>query len=214
MSSIIKNQQTINVRSKYAAALVKVLQYEKKGDELFKLGRQELAYREYNKGLKLEEQLFGKSHPVVQELQHKLKSEQTGWKKAAQRVKMVALSQSIKHEKHGDYLFKNEKVSLAAREYEQCLNIEQRILGKDHPLVVALAQKYAATQPLTPAKTLTAVNTLTNVETMSASSSVPTEDKPNAQIKSLVLKKADPIRHDVPKPLVCFEQRIVTPMAA
>jgi hypothetical protein len=86
---------------------------------------------------------------MVQELQQKVKSRETEWRRTAQSITMVALSEYIKHERRGDYLVKNEKFVLAAREYELSLNAEQRVLGKDNPVVVSLVQKYATIQSFT-----------------------------------------------------------------
>jgi hypothetical protein len=176
---------------------------------------------------------------VVQALQHKLASRQTGWQRTAQRTTMVALYESIKHEKRGDYLFKNEKLTLAARKYQQSLRMEQRILGEDHPLVVSLAQKNAIAKPSAEVKTLTAVKSLTTVkpslnaaealtttktlttaETLASDKTMPSCSSvliqgvvPKAK-NTFVWKIAKLERHDVAQPLTSFEKRIITPMAA
>jgi hypothetical protein len=49
MSSISQNQRAVIARANYGAILVQDSKNEKKGDELFKLGRHLLAFREYNK---------------------------------------------------------------------------------------------------------------------------------------------------------------------
>jgi hypothetical protein len=127
-------------REKYVAALNLSIQSEKKGDELTKLGRPELAAREYAKSIKIEESLLGKSHPLVEKLRSKLTAKK-GWTKTAQRNEMNALEQSFKHEKRGDYLVKTGQKDSAIREYTASLKIEMTIMGKEHPVVTSLVQK-------------------------------------------------------------------------
>lgn len=210
--SAISHQQTILPRGKSVAVLSKAIQYEKKGDELTKLGKHELAQREYIKGQKIEEQYLGKNHSVVQELKKKIKSEQTTFKSTAQRKTMIALSQSIKHEKKGDYLLKAGRINAAECEYEQCLCIAQRVLGKDHPMVISLAQKYAATQP--PIAPIPAVNdTADHGEVVSAVAVKTGLTQIVEKVPESFSKIAHPNTHDaVVKSFAPFEKWSIMPM--
>jgi hypothetical protein len=151
MSPSKQQQPIVLARAKGVLALTKSMQCEKKGDELVKLGRHELAQREYQTSLRFAELCFGRDHVLVSELRNKFELDQSvGWRETAQRETMKELSQSLQHELRGDYLEKAGRPAAAAREYQLSLSIEKRIIGASHPLVGALEAKYNATQAPTP----------------------------------------------------------------
>ena len=138
---MISNQSEL--RQKSVALLIASIESEKRGDSLIKRGRPELAARAYAKCLNIEEKVLGKDHSLVEELRTKT-TQKSGWQKTAQRKRMIALDKSFQHEKQGDYLRLNEKESLAIREFQYSLRIEEIALGKDHPVVAALRSKIPA----------------------------------------------------------------------
>lgn len=125
----------------YSTALTKSIELEKKGDYLWKAGRPELAMRSYNKSLALQEKIFGNDHELVDTYQTKLLQKDDGWKKTASRPGFKALTESLKHEKQGDYLSKCGRDDKAKIEYQKALTIERKVLGKDHARVRSVEQK-------------------------------------------------------------------------
>ncbi|KAL3906061.1 MAG: hypothetical protein SGILL_009427 [Bacillariaceae sp.] len=129
-------------RGEYVTAIERSIEYEKKGDKLIKLGRNELAQREYKKVLVIEEAILGEEHPVVSSFREKIAIEDDHcWQRSTLRKAMDAIYTGLKHEKHGDYLLKNGLTNQAKAEYEKALKIETAVLGEDHPMTSSMKQK-------------------------------------------------------------------------
>jgi tetratricopeptide (TPR) repeat protein len=131
-------------REVFAHVIQESLDHEKKADELQRLGKLDLAAREYEKSLELEEKCLGKDHPVVRAFRHKLElpsTPETSWKRTAHRPAAEALAESLHHEREGDYLHKLGYNDLAKHEYDMALKIEKHVVGPDHPMVTSLEQK-------------------------------------------------------------------------
>ena len=128
-------------REVYAHAIQVSLDHETKADELEKLGRPELAAKEYDKSLQMEEQWIGKEHPIVKEFQEKLHEPTGSWKRAAHRHGAEALKASLQHEKAGDFLCKAGDKEKAKMEYNSAVAIEEHVVGKNHPMVTSLKEK-------------------------------------------------------------------------
>ncbi|KAL3924808.1 MAG: hypothetical protein SGILL_000818 [Bacillariaceae sp.] len=128
-------------RELYAHAIQASLDHEHKGDELEKLGKPELAAKEYDKSLHMEEHWIGKGHPIVKEFQEKLHEPTGSWKRAAHRHGADALKASLQHEKAGDLLCKAGDKETAKKEYNTALAIEEHAVGKNHPMVTSLKKK-------------------------------------------------------------------------
>jgi tetratricopeptide (TPR) repeat protein len=127
-------------RQVYAHAVEESLELEKKGDELDKLGRPELAARKYQKSVHLEEEVLGEHHPVVEEFHTKIINSEE-WKPSLHRVAADALSSSLAHEKEGDKLVKLGQKEKARHEYDVALKIEEKVVGQNHPMVNSLKEK-------------------------------------------------------------------------
>lgn len=119
----------------------KSIELEKNGDKLSKLGKSELAMREYTKSLKIEKAYLGQHHQMVSDYRDKLLEKDGSLKKTSQRLASLALAKSFNFEKEGDQLRRLGRAELAHRKYEKSCNIEKRILGADHPMVTSLQQK-------------------------------------------------------------------------
>jgi tetratricopeptide (TPR) repeat protein len=126
-------------RKRYVAELSKGISFEKKGDFLEKLDRYELASRAYETGLQIEEKNLGKSHPLVLQLREKLLMKRS--RNTFQRKDMTKLLDSFSHEKHANYLVKVGHKNKAISGYKYCLDIENRIIGENHPMVCQLIQQ-------------------------------------------------------------------------
>ncbi|KAL3911447.1 MAG: hypothetical protein SGILL_007279 [Bacillariaceae sp.] len=129
-------------RGEFVTAIERSIEYEQKGDKLVKLGRNELAQREYKKVLAIEEAILGENHPVVNSFREKIAIEDDHcWQRSTLRKAMDAIYTGLKHEKHGDYLLKNGLTNQAKTEYEKALKIEAAVLGQDHPMTSSMKQK-------------------------------------------------------------------------
>ena len=130
-------------REQFTHAMEVSLNHEKKGDELQRLGRIELAAKEYEKSLELEEKYLGKDHPVVEDFRHKLDVPPTTapWKRTAHRPAAELLAESLHHEREGDFLHKLGYDDLARHEYDAALKIEKHVVGAEHPMVTSLEEK-------------------------------------------------------------------------
>ena len=129
-------------RGDYATAIEKSIEYEKKGDKLVKLGRPELAQREYKKTIAIEEAILGDDHPVVNSFREKISTEcDDCWQRSTLRKAMEAVYAGLKIEKQGDYLLKNGLTAQAKAEYEKALKIEEAVLGEHHPMTSSMKQK-------------------------------------------------------------------------
>lgn len=127
-------------REVYAHAIEESLDHEAKADELEKLGS-ELASKEYEKSLHMEEQWIGKDHPIIKEYQEKLHQRAGSWKRSAHRPGAEALKASLQHEKAGDFLVKAGDKEHAKMEYNSALAIEEHVLGRNHPMTTSLKEK-------------------------------------------------------------------------
>ncbi|KAG7367613.1 expressed tetratricopeptide repeat protein [Nitzschia inconspicua] len=131
-------------REQFTHDIQESFDHERKADELERLGKHNLAVREYQKSLELEERCLGKHHPVVEEFRHKLEIPQDGpasWKRTAHRHSAELLTESFQHEREGDILHKLGFDEKAKHEYDRALNIETHVVGKHHPMVIALKEK-------------------------------------------------------------------------
>ena len=141
VTSTSSSVRPLIIREQYTAALAKSIELEKNGDRLTKLGRFDLAMKEYNKSIQIEQAYVGQHHPIVSSYQDKLLEKYDSLKRIQQRADSVALSKSLQLEKEGDKLQKQGKNKLAQRKYEKSYTIETAVLGADHPMVSSLEQK-------------------------------------------------------------------------
>mmetsp|Transcript_31528 Transcript_31528/g.52609 ORF Transcript_31528/g.52609 Transcript_31528/m.52609 type:complete len:176 (-) Transcript_31528:70-597(-) len=128
-------------RGEYASAIEESVRAERKGDQLTKLGRHDLAAREYQKVIDIETAVLGEHHPIVVSFREKIDSDHGGWQKSSLTKAMEALHQGLKYEKQGDYLRKLGAKEYAKTEYEKALKIEEVVLGEHHPMAVSLKEK-------------------------------------------------------------------------
>jgi hypothetical protein len=125
----------------YATVLEASYKFEQHGDYLQRLGRYDLASREYTKSLHLQQGLFGPYHPIVESFHSKLLKKAGDWRQTAPRPQLKALMNSLQQERHGDYLMKVEYPDKACKAYDSALHVEGDVLGFNHPHVVELLQK-------------------------------------------------------------------------
>ncbi len=128
-------------RQKYAAAVTASIQLETKADQLAKLGKWDLALRQYQKSIDIQEAYIGNHHSVVSACHDKLLAKSGSWKKTSIHPSSVGFLQSFQLEKEADKLSKLGRPELAGRKYEQSYKLEKSILGEDHPMVSSLRQK-------------------------------------------------------------------------
>jgi tetratricopeptide (TPR) repeat protein len=140
-TAIVSTIGTYIPREKYSAALSKSIELEKNGDKLSKLGKLELAMREYKKSLKLEEVYLGQHHRMISDYHDKLLEKAGSLKRNSQRLTSRALSKSLDIEKEGDQLRRLGRVELAQRRYKKSYTIEKVVLGEEHPMVTSLKTK-------------------------------------------------------------------------
>jgi hypothetical protein len=74
------------------------------GDKLSKLGKMELAMREYKKSLKLEEVYLGQHHRIICDYHDKLLEKEGSLKRTSPRLASRAVCMSLAYEKEGDHL--------------------------------------------------------------------------------------------------------------
>jgi hypothetical protein len=135
------NLQSQIPREKYSAALSKSIKLEMNGDKLSKLGKSELAMREYKKSLKLEEVYLGKHNRMISDYHDKLLEKEGTLKRTSQRLASRSLSKSFDFEREGDKLLRVGRIELAQRKYQKSYTIEKTLLGLDHPMVTSLQRK-------------------------------------------------------------------------
>lgn len=132
---------TRNIRHTiFSEAILESFQAEMKGDQLAKLGQEDLAQANYDRLLEIEEEFIGEEHPVVVAFHEKLEKEE-GWEKTAIRDASSHLAKAIKFEKQGNELRKLGQNDKAKLEYEKVYKIEAAILGEDHPMTIAMREK-------------------------------------------------------------------------
>lgn len=128
-------------RVKYSEVLSRSIKLEMNGDKLSKLGKSELAMREYKKSLKLEELYLGHHNKMISDYHDKLLEKDGSLKRISQRHTSRALSKSFDFEREGDQLLRLGRVELAHLKYEKSYTIEKALLGEDHPMVTSLQRK-------------------------------------------------------------------------
>ena len=146
LNTAISSCSTTDVKSqiprvKYSAALSKSIKLEMNGDKLSKLGKSDLAMREYKKSLKLEEVYLGQHIRTMSDYHDKLLEKEGSLKRISQRLASRALSKSFDLEREGDQLLRLGRVELAQRKYQKSYTKEKALLGKDHPMVTSLQLK-------------------------------------------------------------------------
>lgn len=97
-------------RERYTWAVQRSVEHERNADQLMKLGKPDLAAREYQKALQLEDEWIGRDEPVVVDFHR-------------QYNQMMKVKEADEHERNADKLMKLGKPDLAAAEYQRSLQL-------------------------------------------------------------------------------------------
>jgi hypothetical protein len=135
-----------------------------------------------------------------------------GWEKTTQRKQMVALEQSFKHENKGNFLATAQKSQKGIHEYKCSRMIEEKILGKDHPVVVALRSEIAGTAIKESKSRITAERTTVQVAFMPYSKNGAESPQSSAEPLSVNKVKRTSSIASIPPPT--FHQHTLLPMSA